>query len=88
MLKAAQFFWCTAAASVYGFDVGDRLMRDVSEKLCPLREIIGGFRFSGNRFVFLVQGSAGRSELIELAEQIRGRLEEGLDPIGHHRLPP
>ncbi|WP_461367851.1 EAL domain-containing protein [Candidatus Darwinibacter acetoxidans] len=59
-------------------------MHDVSEKLCPLREIIGGFRFSANRFVFLVQGSAGRSELIELAEQIRGRLEEGLDPIGHH----
>jgi len=42
MLKAAQFFWSTAAASVYGFDVGDRLMHDVSEKLCPLREIIGG----------------------------------------------
>lgn len=71
--------------SIYGFDAGDRLMHQVGEKLAALAE--NGrrlFRFSGSRFVFLVQGYQSRDELVELAEKIRGQAEEGLEPIGHH----
>lgn len=71
--------------SVYGYEVGDRLMHDISTRLRALAQT-GRllFRFSGNRFVFLVQGYSGREELISFAEGIKAQIEEGLDPIAHH----
>jgi diguanylate cyclase (GGDEF)-like protein len=70
--------------TLYGFDVGDRLLKEIAARLSTLvRSDRQLFRFSGNRFVFLVQGYADQSELAELAEQIGTEAESGIDPLGH-----
>lgn len=71
--------------SVYGFAAGDRVMHSMAERLAELvrpgRKL---FRFSSNRFVFLLEGYGSREELVEFAEGIRLQVEEGQDPLGHH----
>jgi diguanylate cyclase (GGDEF)-like protein len=71
--------------SVYGFAAGDRVMHSMAERLAELvRPDRRLFRFSSNRFVFLLEGYGSREELADFAERIRHHLEEGQDPLGHH----
>jgi len=58
-------------------------MHSMAERLAELvrpgRKL---FRFSSNRFVFLLEGYGSREELVEFAEGIRLQVEEGQDPLG------
>jgi len=86
--RAVLFVHCrnlSQVNSVYGYDVGDRLMLGIARRLESLKQ--NGrmlFRFSGNRFVFVVQGYHNRDELIELAQRIKDKVMEDLDPVGHN----
>jgi diguanylate cyclase (GGDEF)-like protein len=72
-----------AINSAYGFDVGDRAIRELGKRLRAFTNANRSlFHFATNRFVLYVRDYRGKEELAELAEQIKGNLERPLECVG------
>ena len=84
--KAIMMIHCrnlNAINSAYGFDVGDRVMKELSVRLRKFVSVDSQlFRFAGNRFVLFVQDYQSQEELSSLAESIINELEPSLDIVG------
>ncbi|MGI6641045.1 MAG: putative bifunctional diguanylate cyclase/phosphodiesterase [Limnochordia bacterium] len=69
--------------SVYGFDAGDRVVRELVRRLESFvndRCIL--FHFATNRFVLFVKGYKGPDNLTALVKRMHSALEEPLDSLG------
>jgi diguanylate cyclase (GGDEF)-like protein len=68
---------------VFGFEVGDKLLRAVSERLCRAAE--GAFlaRLAGDEFAVLAAGGAQPASSAELADRLAAALAEECEIDGH-----
>lgn len=69
--------------SVYGFDVGDRVVQELVRRLKPfVNSNCKLFYFATNRFAMFVQDFDSTKKLTALVERIHGALEKPLDTLG------